>query len=434
LSTRSNPYAAFRSADYRRYAVGNTLSLFGQQMLAVAIHWELYERTHDAAVLGGVGLALFIPFLLLVLPSGYWADRYERRGLVLLATALELVVCVGLALSSLYRADIWPIYGLLALGGVAHALKRPAANALVPQLVPAEDFPNAAVWQTSMMQLSTVLGPGLGGILIGLLHRATDVYWIAAVCSALCWLLLLGVKKQQPTGPHREISVAALRSGWDFIRSNPLVLSAITLDMFAVLLGGAVTLLPIYAKDILQVGPEGLGWLRAAQPLGALLMAMILAHLPPIRHAGKALLWVVVGFGLATIGFGLSKNIWLSMAMLALTGAFDNVSMVIRIALVQLSTPDEMRGRVSAVNSIFIGTSNELGGAESGFVAKWMGPEFSAVSGGIGTLLTVAWVAIRWPELRRLGALESLSSNQTEPAIIAPEVGELSAETIRPER
>lgn len=405
-----DPYGALRLRDFRLYLAGNVIVTLGMQMQTVAVGWEIYERTRSNLALGLVGLVQFVPVILLVLVVGQIADRWSRRHIIMGAMVLFALASAGLAWISLHGLDYRLMYVCLFISGVARAFQHPAKASFLPQLVPKGWFSNAVTWSTGGFHLASVAGPALSGQLIGLLNSATFIYVLDSA-SALCFFLfLLMIRTRQAPVAPRKISVQELAAGLGFVHRNKLILAAITLDMFAVLLGGATTLLPVYAKDILQVSPVGLGWLRTAPALGALTMAFVLAHFPPRDHAGRALLLSVAGFGIATIVFGVSQNYWLSLAMLFLTGAMDNISVVVRHTLVQLETPDELRGRVSAVNSLFIGASNELGGFESGFVAQLFGPAISVVSGGIGTLLVVALVTLRWPQLRRYAQLAGLKS------------------------
>lgn len=400
-----DPYAALRVRDFRLYLIGNVIVTLGMQMQTVAVGWEIYERTGSNLALGLVGLIQFIPVILLVFVAGHVADQVSRRHIIMGAMVLFALSSAGLAWISVRHLDYRLMYVCLFHSGVARAFQQPAKASFLPQLVPRDRFSNAVAWSTGGFHLASLVGPAMSGLLIGWLKGATLVYVLDAA-SALCFFFFLLMIRLRParTAP-REMSLRELAAGLGFVRRSKLILAAITLDMFAVLLGGATTLLPVYAKDILQVGPTGLGWMRTAPAVGALTMAILLVHFPPLDRAGRALLWAVAGFGVATIVFGLSRSYWLSLAMLFTTGALDNISVVIRHTLVQLLTPDDLRGRVSAVNSLFIGASNELGGFESGFVAALFGPTVSVVSGGIGTLLVVAFVASRWPELRRYGQL-----------------------------
>jgi MFS family permease len=400
-----DPYAALRYRAYRLFALGGIVAGIGQNMRGVAIGWELYERTGSAMALGWVGLAQALPIILLALPAGHLADRYPRKNIILVSLSVTVLCSIGLMAVSLSRAPVGWMYFLLVVGAVARAFNWPASAAILPSLVPKEVFSNAVTWRSSGFQVASVLGPALGGFLIGTTKSAAVVYGCHAGLTT-AYLVFVAMLTLPVVARSKEAaSLQSLLAGFGFVWRTKVILAAITLDMFAVLLGGATALLPIFAKDILQVGPAGLGWLRAAPAVGAFVMAMILAHRPPIQNAGKTLLWAVAGFGIVIVVFGLSKSFWLSMGALILSGAFDNISVVVRHSLVQLRTPDEMRGRVSAVNTVFISSSNELGEFESGTVAAWFGPVVSVVSGGIGTLLVVLGVSRLWPEIRKLRTL-----------------------------
>jgi MFS family permease len=405
LSMKHDPYAALRHRDFRLLWLGSFVGSFGAQMVGVAIGWELYERTHSELALGLVGLVQVLPVLLLSLPAGQLSDLYNRKAIVLASEAMLGVCALGLAWLSYRPGALLVVYGLLGLIGVARAFGSPATDALMPSTVPVEVFGSAATWSSSAWQFAAVFGPALSGLMIALFHVAWPVFLISAL-SSLVFILLLVLIQGRPVALSQErASVKMLLDGVAFIRRTQIILATITLDLFAVLLGGAVTLLPVYAKDILAVGPSGLGLLQAAPSVGALVMALGLAHAPPFRRAGLTLLLAVAGFGAATIVFGLSTSFWLSMAMLAALGALDNISVVIRNSLVIMRTPDEMRGRIAAVNNIFIGASNQLGGFESGVTAQLFGPVWSVVGGGAGTILVVLIVAAAWPEVRRLKRL-----------------------------
>ena len=401
-----DPYAALRFRDFRLLGLGQFIAVLGEQMIGVAIGWELYERTRSALALGLVGLVQVIPVILLSLPAGHIADRFDRKRIAI-ATRLMLALCsAGLALLSATQGSLALIYGCLLLIGAARAFNDPASASLLAQTVPQEVFTNAATWESSTWQLAAVIGPALGGLVIAIQRSATLVYVLNAGAAIICVLLLLAIRgRRAAQPPHEEATLASLAVGVRFVWRSKVLLAAITLDLFAVLLGGATALLPIFARDILQVGPTGLGWLRAAPSIGAVLMAIALVYLPPFRRAGATLLLAVAGFGAATIVFGLSRSFVLSLAMLGLLGALDNISVVIRSTLLLTQTPDTMRGRVSAVNSVFIGASNQLGGFESGLAAALFGPIIAVVGGGIGTILVVAAVGLIWPEMRRLGRL-----------------------------
>jgi MFS family permease len=401
-----DPYAILRNRDFSIYLVARFIAALGQQMLTVAVGWELYERTHSALALGLVGLTQMTPIILLILPAGHIADNYDRKRTILAMVLLAALSSVGLTLISAFRADVIWIYCCLFAAGVARTFLWPASQAFLPQLVSRNVFSRAVTWNTGAFHLSSVIGPAAGGALIALTRHAAAVYAINAVAAFVCFGLIAAVHGRQATIVKEEISLARLLAGFKFVYRTKIILGTITLDLFAVLLGGATALLPVYAKDILHAGPNGLGILQAALPLGSVASAFYLAHRPPLEKAGRALLWSVTAFGLATIAFGFSRWFWFSFGMLFVCGAVDNVSVVVRHTLVQVLTPDQMRGRVSAVNSLFIGTSNELGGFESGVVAHFFNPVFSVVSGGVGTILVVIATALIWPEIRKFGRLD----------------------------
>ena len=403
--TSHDPYGALRFGAYRKYALGGLLANIGSNMQSVAIGWELYERTGSAMALGWVGLVQALPIVLLALPAGHVADRLDRKRIVAVGQVVAALCSIGLAILSMLRGPVSLVYGCLALGAVARAFSWPAGAALLPLLVPKEQFSNAVTWRSTCVQIASVAGPALGGLLIAQNQNCATVYFATAGLVLANAALVSTIASRAQVRAHETVHWKSLLAGIGFVWRTKVILAAITLDMFGVLLGGATALLPIYAKDILHVGPSGLGWLRAAPSFGALVMGVSLAHLPPLRSAGKALLGAVAGFGAVTIVFGLSPWFWLSLGMLALSGALDSISVIIRHSLVQLRTPDSMRGRVSAVNTVFISCSNELGEFESGTVAAFFGPVFSVVSGGVGTLLVVALVARNWPEIRALRTL-----------------------------
>jgi len=407
-------YAALRIRDFRYFLAGHLISTMGTQMQTVAVGWHLYERTRSAFALGLVGLVQVLPVMGLALPAGHVADRYNRRKLLMASTALVAVSAFGLGAVSALGGGATPIYACLLLGGVARAFQGPVKAAFLPQIVPRRIFSNAVSWNATGFELASMIGPAVGGLLIALLGGATAVFVICGIAAAIFFGLLIPVSGQQAASAETSMSLRSIGAGVSFVRGQQILLGAMTLDMFAVLLGGAVALLPVYAKDILHVGPTGLGWLQAAPSFGAVLMALAIAHLPPLRRAGTSLLTAVAGFGIATIVFGLSRSFWLSMIMLFLTGAFDNISVVIRHTIVQILTPDSMRGRVSAINGVFISASNELGRFESGSVAALCGPVCSVVFGGIGTVVVVALTAAFSPQLRRYGALDGGESLQVK--------------------
>ncbi len=397
---KHDPYAPLRLPAYRRYLSGNTILMVGQQMQKVAVGWEIYERTGSAIHLGYVGLVQFLPLVLLAIASGHVSDHYNRKRVLAVSLAFTALAAFGLAWNSHRRGSVAMIYLLLFVTGAAKSFQNPASAGIVPRIVPRELFSVAATWNSSGFELASMIGPGIGGLLIGFFQSPVLIYVINAVSAIVFLAALARIRYDHQPVEKAPVTLRSLSAGMRFVWRQKEVMAAMTLDMFAVLLGGATTLMPVYAKDILQVGPRGLGWLLAAPSIGACTMAMVQAHRPPHRRAGDVLMLAVLGFGCATIVFGLSKSFWLSMLALFILGVCDNISVVIRITLIQLLTPDEMRGRVSALNGVFIGTSNELGGFESGLVAGLFGPVVSVVAGGIGTLLVVLSVARLWPEIR----------------------------------
>lgn len=405
-TTHHDPYAALRQRDFRLLLTGRFITSFGNEMLTFAIAWELWLRTHDAFALGMVGLMQVIPVILLSLPAGHVADQYNRRRIVLVSELFLAVCILGLGWLSYTEGPLYWIYALLLGIGIARAFNDPASSTLLPQTVPPHLFSNAATWSTSSWQIASITGPAFAGLLIGFFHSVTLIYLFDAAAALTFCLLLTMIRGRQLALAEKSATWKSLVEGFRFMRGTKVILAAITLDMFAVLFGGAVALLPIYATDILQVGAQGMGILRAAPSVGALLMAFLLAHLPPMQNAGRTLLLAVTGFGLATIAFGLSTSFLLSVGMLAFLGAMDNISVVIRGTLLLTQTPDAMRGRISSVNSIFIGISNELGSFESGVAAALLGPVTAVVAGGMGTILVVLIVARVWPEM---GALKTLA-------------------------
>jgi MFS family permease len=401
----NHPYAILKNRDLSLYLTGRFVASLGQQMLTVAVGWEIYERTHSPLMLGYVGLTQMIPMILFTLPAGHVADNFNRKRVVISMTFIIALCSVGLTFISLANANVGWIYFCLFVAGTARTFLWPASAAFLPLLVSREDFPKAVTWSSGSFQLSSVAGPAASGGIIALTHHAATVYGINAAACLLCLALVALVHTHHKVANREDMTLSNLITGFRFVFASRIILGTITLDLFAVLLGGATSLLPVYAKDILHAGPSGLGLLQAALPLGSLLCALVLAYRRPLQKAGATLLWAVALFGLATIGFGFSRVFWISFALLFVCGYADNISVVVRHTLVQLLTPDEKRGRVSAVNSLFIGTSNELGGFESGVVAQWFGPVISVVSGGIGTILVVAAVALIWPEMRKYGRL-----------------------------
>ena len=444
-------YALFRNADFTRYLLARFIAALGMQMMVTALDWELYKRAHSGLALGFVGLSLMVPMILCTLPAGQVADRFNRKKIILGSTLMLGLASLGLTLTSAFIALDQNVatfqmfaYALLVVGGVARTFLWPASAAFVTALVAREELPRAITFNSGAFQLSCVLGPSAAGVIIWLKHGAWPVYAVNVVFGLAAFALIVGVRHEHKIPPREPVSLKSLITGFKFVYQNKIILGTITLDMFAVLLGGAVTLLPIFADGIIPLhnGAEGvgLGLLRAAIPIGAIVCVFFLAHRPPLQKAGRTMLLCVAIFGAATILFGLANRqclggffpaadgawFWVAFGLMALCGAVDNVSVVVRATLVQILTPDDKRGRVSAVNSLFIGTSNELGGAESGFTAQLFGPIMhhvhetagpvyaqamatgailSVVVGGFGTLAVVLVVAWLWPEIRRYGKL-----------------------------
>jgi len=408
---RLSGYIAFTYPDFTAYAIARFCIVAALEMQSVAVGWQVYEITKRPLDLGLVGLAQFLPGILLFLAAGHAADRFDRRRLVMWCYG-AFGGCSALLweIAGQRTLSVRPIYVVLVLLGVVRSFNGTASRALLPQLVPEEHFPNAVAWNASVFQGATILGPSLGGLLYAFFHGAPAVYATAGMVSLGAMALTLKIKLRPRSRRREPVSLKTVLAGFHYIWEHKLVLGSISLDMFAVLLGGATALLPVYAREILRTGPWGLGLLRSAPGVGAAIMAIVLAHRPLRGRAGPVLLWSVAGFGVFTIVFGVSRNLVLSLAALVLVGATDMVSVVIRATLVQLATPDEMRGRVVAVDMIFIGTSNQLGEFESGLTAQWFGTVPAVVLGGIGTLAVIATWAWLFPELRKADKLVGMAS------------------------
>jgi MFS family permease len=399
--TSPSAHSVFSHGGFVRFQIARFVSTVGTQIASVAVGWQVYELTHRKIDLGYVGLAQFVPVIGLSLVAGAVADRFERRYVVAVCHflfALCFVALWGLCTTSIRTPA--PIYAVLLMLGVARAFVAPANQALLPGLVPKAQFASALAMGSSLWQIAAIAGPALGGLLWAPLRGS--VFALSAGCSLLSGILVLSLQPRvSETPPRRATSVHELFAGVRYVWNQKLILGAVSLDLFAVLLGGAVALLPVFASDILHVGATGMGMLRSAPAVGAAAMALWLAYNPLGRHAGRVMLVSVAVFGVATLVFGWSQNIVISLVALAVTGAADMVSVVVRQNVVQLSTPDEMRGRVSAVSQVFISTSNELGEFESGVTAEIFGPVRAVALGGIGTVLVVALWAWMFPSLRR---------------------------------
>jgi MFS family permease len=385
---------AFSYRNFRFFWLTTLLVSFAVQIMSVSIAWQIYDVTGEAFLLGLVGLSLFLPALVLILVTGLTADRFNRRMIMAICLGVELLCALGfLAFVNAQAHEVWPIFGILVVLGTARAFWSPAAQSLAPNLVPPEALANAITTNMSAWQFASIAGPAVGGLLYGI--APSVAFGTGAVLLVIAMGSVLMISKPQHRESHQATSLETMLAGFRYIFSNKVVLGAISLDMFAVLMGGAVALLPIYAKDILHAGPQELGFLRAAPGIGAIAMAVFLTRFPIRDHAGKLLFLFVGLFGAFTVLFGLSTTVWLSVVALALVGASDMVSVTIRETIMQLWTPEEVRGRVNAVNSVFIGASNELGEFRAGTVAHLIGPVPAVVIGGVGSIA----IAVIWSQL-----------------------------------
>ena len=404
---RHDAYVALRHRDFRWYIFSTFTMTLGSQLQAVVVGWQVYTITHDPLSLGLIGLAEALPFIAVALPAGYVADRWNRRDVSVVALFVLALCSVALLAFStgaglLTRVGVWPIYAVIFASGIARSLLQPARQALGAEIVPRSELENAIAWRSSTWQTAAVAGPALGGLLYGF-SGPVAAY---GVDVSLMVLALAGMLVMRYEAGERSIGQTTvlidLLSGLKFVWRQPVILGALSLDLFSVFLGGAEALLPVFASEILHVGPQGLGILRAAPAVGAVAAGVFLAHRPPIERAGRTLLLAVATFALAIIGFGLSTSFWLSLILLGVSGMADSVSVVIRSTLLQLLTPPDMLGRVSAVNSVFIGSSNELGAFESGVAASAFGTVPAVVAGGVAALAVVGLTAQLVPRLRRL--------------------------------
>jgi MFS family permease len=407
---------AFDYPNFTLFVVARFFLVAALEMQSVAVGWQVYEITRRPLDLGLVGLAQFLPVIFLFLAAGHAADRFNRKRLIVVCY-VGFAVCYAL-LFEIARSgirDVRFIYAVLLLLGVVRAFNAPAGRALLPMLVPIEIFPTAVAWNATVFQGATILGPALGGLLYAAFHGAAGVYGVALAVTALALASLVRVHATQIPRPHEEVSARTVLAGLHYIWTHKIILGSISLDLFAVLLGGSVALLPVYAREILRTGPRGLGLLRAAPGVGAGAMAILLAYRPLRRRVGKIMLICVAGFGVFTIVFGISHSLTLSMLALFLVGMSDMVSVVVRGTLVQIATPDAVRGRVNAVDMIFIGASNEFGEFESGVTAHWFGTVPAVILGGVGTLVVVTLWAWLFPELRDADRLTPVQEPIIEP-------------------
>ncbi len=427
---------AFRSRDFRLYQTARLLGILGSEAQSVAVAWQVYQITHSPLSLGYTGLALFLPGLFCMLAAGHIADRFDRRKIILLCYAVQTVCTGALLWFALHgtgapgpdgRIPIWPIYAVLVGIGLGRAFSGPAASALLPSLVPKGQFVNAITWGATVYQIANMAGPAVGGLLFTLHLKGELSAWNGAaivygftLLMLLAFLILVGAMRSKPVidaeVAKKDFNLRTVLAGLEYVYRTKLLLGSISLDLFAVLLGGAVALLPIFAQDVLHAGPRGLGVLRAMPSVGALAMSLLMTLRPIRRGAGKKMLLAVALFGAATVVFGLSRNLTVSLIALALVGASDMVSVVIRSSILQLATPPEMRGRVSAVNWLFIGASNEFGEFESGLTAHWFGAVRAVVLGGVASLLVTASATGLFPALRTADSLtaESLRAANEE--------------------
>ena len=420
---------AWQHRDFRFYSAARFLGVMGAEAQSVGVAWQIYQITHSALALGYTGLALFLPGLLFTLPAGHVADLYDRRNVILVCYALQFCATLALLALTLHGIrNIWAVYGILFLIGIGRCFSGPASQSLVPTLVPKEHFVNAVTWGASIFQIANAVGPMMGGLLftvsltgrVRALNGAPIVYLFTALCIA-AFLVLVSVVHPRGAAEKKGFTIQTMLAGLHYVMRTRLLLGSISLDLFAVLLGGAVSLLPIFAVEILHRGPHALGLLRAMPSLGALTVSLSLSVFPIQRNAGKTMLACVAGFGAATVVFGLSRNVWLSCIALIVTGATDMVSVVVRSSILQLATPPEMRGRVSSVNWLFLGASNELGEYESGLTAHWFGAVRAVVLGGIGSLVVTGLWSTFFPALRRADRLNAEDLIAAERALTAGE-------------
>jgi MFS family permease len=405
-SSADDRFAAFRHSSYARFFFARFLGAFATQILSVSVGWQMYDKTGSAFYLGLIGLVQFLPSLLLILVTGSVADRYNRRAIV--AACMVLSALCGGALLALTIADAFEptiVFAILVIFGIERAFAAPAVQSLSPNLVPPKDLSNAVAWNSSSWQTASIVGPVAGGLLYG--ASPTVAYSVCLLFFVAAALLVFSIPRPAQRVANKAVTRDSLLAGFRFIFGEKVVLGAISLDLFAVLLGGAIALMPVFARDILTLGPWGLGLLRAAPGVGAILVAIALASFPIRHNAGTFMFIGVALFGAGTILFGLSETAWISILALMLMGAADMASVYVRETLIALWTPDEVRGRVNAVNMVFVGASNELGEFRAGTMAHFIGPVPAVVVGGIGTLAVAVVWALGFPQLRKIDSLEA---------------------------
>ena len=423
--------SAFLSRDFRLYQMARLLVILGAEAQSVAVAWQVYQLTHSALDLGLTGLALFTPGLFFMLAAGHVADRYDRRWIILACYATQAVCTIALMRFALHpTGQVWPIYGMLLGIGMGRAFSGPASSAFLPSLIPKHHFVNAVTWGAIVFQIANIAGPAVGGLLFtlplsGLLTpwRGAPMVFAFTLITQVAFLVLVGAIRARPIHTVKNaFNLETMLAGFRYVWQVKLLLGSISLDLFAVLLGGAVALMPIFATDILHAGPGALGLLRAMPALGALTVSLVMTVRPITRNSGKLMLFCVAVYGTATVVFGLSRTMWISLLALVIVGASDMISVVIRASILQLATPPEMRGRVSAVNWLFVGASNEFGGFESGLTAHWWGAVRSVVVGGIGALMVTGIASTLFPALRRADALsaESLMESNMQQSSAEP--------------
>ncbi len=412
---------AWQHREFRVYSATRFLAVVGAEAQSVGVAWQVYQITHSALALGYTGLALFLPGICFVLLAGHVADRYDRRAIILICYSVQFAASALLLYVALRGIhNIWLVYAILFLIGTGRCFSGPATSSLLPTLIPKEHFVNAVTWGATIFQISNALGPMVGGLLftvplvhwvgggraswLGRFEGGPIVYAFTLVCLTL-YLLLFSTIHPRGAAEKKGFTIRTMLAGLEYVAHTRLLLGSISLDLFAVLFGGAVALLPVFAVDVLHIGPHGLGLLRAMPSLGALIVSLTLVFAPIRRNAGRTMLFCVAGFGAATVVFGLSRNIWLSCLALFVTGATDMISVVVRSSILQLATPPEMRGRVSSVNWLFLGASNEFGEYESGLTAHWWGAVRAVVIGGIASMTITGLWSVFFPALRRADKL-----------------------------
>jgi MFS family permease len=411
--SRSAGRAAFSYPGFLVFQLARFFVVLATEMQSVAVGWQVYEITKRPLDLGYVGLAQFLPGIVLFLVSGHVADRYRRTKVVFFCFLGYTVCSTLLFLVAIHGTiSVYPIYLILVGLGAVRSFSAPVSRAILPQLVAEKDFPNAVAWASTTFQCATILGPSLGGVVYAATRGPATVYAMGMIAGLLATLGTLRIPTTSAPRKREPINARTVLAGFRYIWKEKIIFGSISLDLFAVLLGGAVALLPVYAREILNTGPWGLGILRTAPGVGAAFMAVYLAHRPLRRGVGKTMLWCVAGFGACTILFGVSHSLILSLAALILVGATDMVSVIVRATLVQIATPDEMRGRVNAVDMVFIGASNELGQFESGLTAHWFGTVPAVVLGGIGTILVTGLWAWMFPAVRKADRLTPVQAEE----------------------